>query len=228
MGSRSTGGDGKKPGARAPGLGLPDPDETAVLAPTLATTFYNCGIERQRRGQIRGAVSDFSEAIRLDPGHASAWYARGCARGALLDWKSSLADLRESCRLGLPIHREDGVRLRIWIARARQGEREDASAELRDSVLRRGDPRPAGWVILAASLLCETIDEAAFLHEVEMANSKRSAEAACEAWYFAAMRRLVAGDLEAAAKHLAACEGTGARELDVWWAARQELATLGR
>lgn len=228
MGNRAAGGDGRKPGVRAPGGGLPDPDETAVLAPTLATTFYNCGIERQRRGQIRGAISDFSEAIRLDPGHASAWCARGFARSVLLDWRAAETDLRESCRLGLPIHRGDGVRLRIWVARARQGEREGASAELRDSVLRRGNPRPAGWILLVAGLLCDTIDEGGFLRGGVTANPQKSAEIECEARYFAAMRRLVAGEGEAAARHLAACEATGARELDVWWAAKQELASLGK
>ncbi len=226
MGTRPTGGEGKKPGA--PGGAVPGPDETAVLAPTLATTFYNCGIERQRRGQLRGAISDFSEALRLDPGHASAWCARGFAKSSLQEWRESLADLREGCRLGLPCHREDGVKLRIWIARARMGEIEDATGELRDSVLRRRNPPPAAWVLLVAGLFCESIDEAGFLVGAETTDPHRAAEIACEARYFAAMKRLVKGERDLAAGHLEACADTGARELDAWWAARQELAVLRR
>lgn len=48
---------------------------------------------------FRGAVEDFSEAIRLDPKLAAAWYNRGNARLDLGDYQAALLDLGEAARL---------------------------------------------------------------------------------------------------------------------------------
>jgi tetratricopeptide (TPR) repeat protein len=46
-----------------------------------------------------GAIADFDEAIKLDPGYALAWMNRGRARQARGDYERALADFADATRL---------------------------------------------------------------------------------------------------------------------------------
>lgn len=57
------------------------------------------GFHKLRSGDNLGAISDYNEALRLDPGDASAWAGRGRARSSLGSHQEALADLEEALRL---------------------------------------------------------------------------------------------------------------------------------
>ncbi len=61
--------------------------------------LYNRGNLRVELGEPTGAIEDYSHAIRLAPGSASAWNNRGGARRTTGDLHGALADFSEAVRL---------------------------------------------------------------------------------------------------------------------------------
>ena len=62
-------------------------------------SLISSGNERSARGDVEGALEDYSEAIRLNPDHAVAFYNRGDIRRVKGDAKGALQDLGEAIRL---------------------------------------------------------------------------------------------------------------------------------
>ena len=59
----------------------------------------NQGVEKARHKDWNGAITDYSEAIRLNPNHAIAYYNRGLAYGQLGEYQKALTDHTEAIRL---------------------------------------------------------------------------------------------------------------------------------
>ena len=72
--------------------------EQADLEPYGAVDFYNRGNERGKRGDLAGAIEDFTEAIRLDPEDGHAFNNRGSARQKQGDLDGALADYSQAIR----------------------------------------------------------------------------------------------------------------------------------
>jgi tetratricopeptide (TPR) repeat protein len=64
--------------------------------------FLDRGIARANAGDYRGAIADYSEAIRLREDFAAAWYDRGVAREASGDRDGAIADIRRAKGLAKP------------------------------------------------------------------------------------------------------------------------------
>lgn len=65
----------------------------------LETTYYLRGFAYGELDEYRSAVSDFSQAIRLDPSDIDAWYNRGVNYFALNDYNSALIDYTKTVQL---------------------------------------------------------------------------------------------------------------------------------
>jgi tetratricopeptide (TPR) repeat protein len=88
------------------GFAATDPDEqirfnteAIRLNPDFAVAFYNRGVARQDKGDIDGALLDYSEVIRLKPRDAQAFNNRGNIREAKGDLDGALQDYTEAIRL---------------------------------------------------------------------------------------------------------------------------------
>jgi tetratricopeptide (TPR) repeat protein len=57
------------------------------------------GAELQRQGDLRGALREFSRAVRLAPDSALAWYNRGLVRRALQDCRAAVRDFDHALEL---------------------------------------------------------------------------------------------------------------------------------
>jgi len=215
------------PSSRPPG-DLADTKATAVLAPSLAAAFLNCGVDHLKEGLISAAVSDFDEAIRIDPTLARAWCLRGYAHIIRLAWPAALADILRALEIGLPVPFEDSARLRLWIARSRQGDPAAASRELNQYFSRRITPAPAAWTLRVAALLGDAIPENEFFESLPHISPPGSATYGCEAHYFAGMKRLVLGDRKGAARAFENALATGGRSVSAWACAQAELIVLRR
>jgi tetratricopeptide (TPR) repeat protein len=66
--------------------------------PTSAGDFFGRAMQRHRQGDLRGALADFEEAARLDPGSPVLRTNCGAVRQALGDLDGALADFEEALR----------------------------------------------------------------------------------------------------------------------------------
>jgi tetratricopeptide (TPR) repeat protein len=73
--------------------------EAIRLKPDEAVAFNNRGNARRDKGDLDGALQDYTEAIRLKPDHAHAFYNRGNARRDKGDLDGALQDYTEAIRL---------------------------------------------------------------------------------------------------------------------------------
>ena len=70
--------------------------ETAI---NRALAYYTRGVVYQSKGDYARAMTDYNEAIRLNPGFANAYYNRGIAYHAKGDYDPAIADFSEAIRL---------------------------------------------------------------------------------------------------------------------------------
>ena len=64
-----------------------------------ATTHFNRARAYYDGEQFSAAITDYSEAIRLDPGRATAWYSRGAVYSAMKIYTQAIANYDEAIRL---------------------------------------------------------------------------------------------------------------------------------
>ena len=67
-------------------------------SPKTAEDYNNRGLERQNRGDLDGAIADYTKTIELDPTHALAYANRGVVK-ALLKKPDASADFEAAFRL---------------------------------------------------------------------------------------------------------------------------------
>jgi tetratricopeptide (TPR) repeat protein len=68
-----------------------------------AETYYNRGIVYEKKGQYDKAISDFTKAIEINPGHADAYYTRGVVYYYKKDYEKALDDFYKAQNLGLNV-----------------------------------------------------------------------------------------------------------------------------
>jgi tetratricopeptide (TPR) repeat protein len=67
--------------------------------PTPTPTYLSQAFLHSRRGQYEEAIADYTEAIRLNPKNAAAYFGRGNAYSELGEYEEAVADYREAVRL---------------------------------------------------------------------------------------------------------------------------------
>ncbi|MFM6435074.1 MAG: tetratricopeptide repeat protein, partial [Microcystis panniformis] len=63
-----------------------------TFAPTMTYAYINRAAERIFLGDIQGAISDYNQAIKIDPNEAPNYSNRGQARQNLGDFSGAIAD----------------------------------------------------------------------------------------------------------------------------------------
>ncbi|GEM_PF-6338487 len=61
-------------------------------------SYFDLALNHERLGDNKSAISDYTEAIRINPTHAKAYYHRAVLRNKLGDRQGALDDLRESAK----------------------------------------------------------------------------------------------------------------------------------
>lgn len=230
-------------------------DCTAALAvdPKAALFHYFRGESYHTKLDLAHAVEDYEQAIALNPGDPAYYRARGDVRrvqgdleGALADYTTSLGKYSTPATLsnrGLVFalqgkwreaaadfdaaHHRDGRYCRFdgAEARLRLGETEAARKELR-SRLEQFASEPPAWNLAVCRFLLGEMDEAALLKAAEAGDRETARAQACDAWYYAGVVRLVAGQPEKAADCFRQCVATKRRDYRAYELAVAELARL--
>jgi tetratricopeptide (TPR) repeat protein len=70
-----------------------------AIARTTADAYNNRGFAKQTKGDLEGAIADYSRALELNPRYATAYHNRGIAKRARGDLDGSIADYSRALEL---------------------------------------------------------------------------------------------------------------------------------
>jgi tetratricopeptide (TPR) repeat protein len=75
------------------------PAQTFTAAQMTAEDLFKRALEKQNRGDNKGAIADYDQAIKLKSDYADAYYGRGLARYNLSDKHGAIADYDQAIKL---------------------------------------------------------------------------------------------------------------------------------
>jgi HEAT repeat protein len=150
-------------------------------------------------------VSEASKVIGLHPDNGELYHIRGCLNCDLHQFPRARADFRKAVQFGS--HNPDYPRFRLWLIRARLGDRAAATRELKTYLAaRRG--RPGDWSAIVGRFLAGDLSEAGLLQAAASPEEPTDRAQHCEAWFYAGMKRLIARDNTTAAEDFRKCLAT--------------------
>ena len=69
----------------------------------LAEKYFKSGVENSKNGQIELAIEDYTQAIKLKPDYAEAYYYRGGSWLRLGEWEKARSDIQNAKKMNLDI-----------------------------------------------------------------------------------------------------------------------------
>lgn len=185
--------------------------ETALqLSPTNATAFLIRAVLRAKRGSADdAALADFERAVELAPQAPETHGMLGLFQYKIADWKPALANCRKALELGAMAN-VSSYNSYIWLIRAQSGQEKTANAELEAYLKYLDDAKTNEWSAITARFLSGRLAESNFLSLAITAAKRPSAvtNQICESFYYAAMKRKLAGDKPGALELLQKCLDT--------------------
>jgi lipoprotein NlpI len=115
----------------------------------------------------------------------------------------------------------------LWLLRVRQGHPAEANGELATCLGKRGDASPGDWSSKIAGLLLDKVTEADFFAVASSPETETDRGQHCEGWYYAGMKRLLAGDKKTGGDYFRKCIATEEFGFTEYLLAQVELKTLG-
>ena len=203
---------------------LADYTKAIECDPKNALAYSNRGDVKKAKGNLDGALADYTRAIECDPKCGSAYHSRGCIRYDTRSFADALLDFRKELDSGSGF--PDYAHYRVWLIRARLGEKDAATEGLRNYFDHRQAGKPDDWQAQIGRFLAGQLTEAEFLKAAESMDKQKHAEQHCEAWFYAGTVRLVAGDKATAKEHFENCLATGENEFTEYTSAEAELKRL--
>ena len=204
---------------------IPDLSRAIEIDPKYALAYYERGVAFVGKCEYDKALADLNKAIELDPKHATAYHYRACVYYTQRRWSDAQADFRR-CYEWADSKMQDYTRLNLWAVRSQSGGKEAADQELAAYFEQRGktaDPWPARIVdfLLGKSRECDLIS-AADSPDLSIDWRRRT-----DGWYYAGMKRLLAGDKTAAARCFRECVEIRQERCVNYRCAQAELKALG-
>jgi len=196
-----------------------------ALNPNYTDAWYNRGRVKKSAGDLDGALADYNRVLDLDPHYSDAWLRRGNLKMAKKDIPGAQSDFRMCYKFSDP-HWKDYARINQWLARTARGEKTGAN-ELISTYLTKRNPSTSSqndWPAHIMEFLLNKIDETAL---ITGATARGDQGQLCQAFYYAGMKQLLAGDKAKAAEFFNKCRATQKWDYDEYQFAISELKTLG-
>src|SRR5271157_2265479 len=197
------------------------------LSPQFVQAYINLGSAKARKGDFEGAIADYDQAIQLDPKDFGAFEMRALTKQLKGDFEGALGDLVLFDELAPSGESQDYPHLYTWLVRVWRGQSAEANRELAAYLGSRRNMPAADWISKIGRFLLDQISESDFLGDATSSDVGKDRAQHCEAWYYAGMKRLLAGDKKTAADYFNKCLGTQARNFDEYILAQAELKSLG-
>jgi tetratricopeptide (TPR) repeat protein len=203
--------------------GIADYNQAIQMDPRYTIAYDNRANTKENMGDYDGAIADYNQAIQLDPNFAAAYSAQGIAKQLKGDYAGAFADYNKAVQLN---SRSLFPYLYLWVLRVDQGKKVEANRELASRVDSRGGISSGDWSSQIAGFLLDRITETDLFNAARSQNVGEDRVLRCEAWYFAAMKRLLGGDKKTAGDYFRKCLATEAFDARQYGAAQAELKTL--
>jgi len=207
---------------------LADYGQALALDPKMASAFYNRALIKAQKGDLDGAIADSTQAIDLDPKNGQAYCNRGLARFGKGDLDEAMADLRKFCELFPRDTGADSVRLYIWLISTEENPKGDADEELSTSLQNDWNSTPEDLSSKIAAFLLGHIPEDELITDAASPDPSREPGQYCKVWYFAGMKRFLAGDTTAAVTDFQKCVATDQKDFCEYIFAQAQLRALGQ
>lgn len=205
---------------------LKDFDEALKLDPKFALALTNRGLVRRAKGDLEGAAADFAESAKLNPKDGMALWNRAVLEYWRQDFKRAHEISAAMHGAGLDEFWTDYAAIFATLSRVRLGEKERATAALRDTFKGRDGKAAGQWTASIAAFLRGDLSEEEFLKLKDTGEGHEAKDQACQGWFYAGSVRLAAGDAEKAKEYFEKCVALEAKGFDEWELAKVELERL--
>lgn len=205
---------------------IADCTEAIRLYPKFAGAYASRAWAEIEKHSYEAAMADSNKAIELNPKFGTAYEDRALIRELKGDRKGALDDLLQSEAIASTRVPSDS-HLHVWVMRARQGNTAEANKELSAYLDKHRNGTSADWPSHIGDFLVGTTSESDFLAAAVAPEPKKNRDQQCQGWYFAAVKRLLAGDKKMAADYFEKCLATDAYGLHEYVRATFELKALG-
>ena len=199
------------------------------LNPTNLMAKMNLGFIKKKRGDLEGALAVFTNATATMSafGMPALYLTVGHLQYDLHQDAAAMQSLHKVLELDPS---KNYARFRIWLIRARLGEQQVASQELRVQI--EASPENPGheWESCIGHFLAGDLVETNFLAQA-ITTARRPTDKngqLCEARYYAGMKRLLAGDKTGARELLEQCVATHEENYVEYTSAVVELRGLNK
>jgi len=203
--------------------------ETALqLNPNRALAYAGRGLLALKRGDNNAALTEYNRALELAtlPAEtADIHESLGHLRSDMFQWQPALEEFRAATATN---PQRDYIRFRIFLIRCRLGETEEAGRELDAYVKSLPAAKAQDWATSIGRFLTGNLAEEEFLKQAT-STAKRPTDVTiqiCEAYYYAGMKRLLAGDKSGAGERFQKCLNTGEDNCFEYRSAGAELRAL--
>jgi lipoprotein NlpI len=151
----------------------------------------NRGNVKRGKGDLDGALADYTRAIELFPQYSSAYRNRGIVKSAQRDFPRALADFRKATDL---TPSDDYDRYYTWLTRARLGQRREATRDLANVRASRKVTQGDEWSLAIAEFLVGHLNEVEFLAAAQVSDPTTTKSQLCDAYFFSGAVRLLGQD----------------------------------
>jgi len=207
---------------------LADYSQAFTLDPNLTAIFTKRAQIKMQKGDLEGVIADTTLAIDADPKNGLAYYNRGLARVGKGDLDGAKTDLTAYCALAPRDTSADTARIYLWLISTEENPQGNADQELSTSLLNAWNSPPEDLTSKIAAFLLGHIKEKELIADAASPDPSREPAQYCKVWYFAAMKRLLAGDMTTAINYFQKCIGTNQTTLCESTFAQAELKALGQ
>ncbi|HTV43133.1 MAG TPA: tetratricopeptide repeat protein [Candidatus Sulfotelmatobacter sp.] len=185
---------------------------TAVsINPTNSEIYLYRGMIEQKLGKLDAALADYKQGLIFDTEAfhtADIEEAMGYAQAEMGRWQPALETFRKAMAFDSP---PDDIRFDVFLIECRMGQTEQAKKELTAYIPSIPKAKAADWTTSVALFLAGTLDETNFLAQATT-TAKRPTDVAGQigdAYYFAGMEHLLAGDKDGASERFKKCLKVG-------------------
>ena len=153
---------------------------------------------------------------------------RGQVEYAEGDFSTATIDFSIFCHLAPKDTNADYAHVFIWLAQARLDQKARADTELSHVRATSWNAKPDAWISKIAAFFLDQISETDLFEAANRPGVETVNQQHCEAWYYAGIKRLIAGDETTALEYFNNCLDTGEETFTEYYFAQSQLKALGQ